>query len=567
MRRATIRMTCLALTALTMTSLGTPATADGQPEPGSAIVSLQHSNWTGAYVGVDAGAGLGKSDVSDPYGASIFGDTVRTPGFLLGLAAGYNWQAPGSDWVYGIEGSVSYQDANGTNTCFAVTGQLTSSNCIANPDWTGTLAGRIGYAAGPQGRTLLFAKGGVAFQHSDVEAVTNNRFGLGPIRSTSTNTTSWGWTLGGGVEQMVAPAWSVKLEYDYLDFGSRDLAASATFSTTPGGVTTAVPGRMASVDQTNHLVKVGLNYRFGADPHAGWADDAVVPVAPRPAPLSGWSLETAGRYFYSVGRFQKDLGTGIPNSNISRLTYADLTANAGEWYARVDSPWGLFVKGFVGGGRINGGHMNDEDWGLGSSPPFTGYSNTYSELTDTGMNYFTMDAGYDVLQGAGYKVGIFVGYNHIYEQYAATNCTQIASPASGICAPSIVNTAVITETDRWDSFRLGLETIAWLTSNLKLTADAAYLPYVHFDGVDNHWLRSLVIAEDGDGRGAQLEAILSYYLSPSFSLGVGGRYWSMWMDDGHDAFNGIPTNRADVFRYERAGVFLEANYRFGGRSD
>lgn len=563
MRRTTIRLTRHAITALTVISLAGPAVADGDPGYGPATVDLSPANWTGGYVGVETGAGLGKSDVSDPYGASIFGDTVRTPEFLLGLAAGYNWQAPGSNWVYGIEGSVSYQDANGTNTCFAATGDLTSSNCIANPDWTGALTGRVGFAAGPQGRTLLFAKGGVAFQHSDVEAVTNNRFGLGPIRSTGTNTTSWGWTLGGGVEQMVAPAWSVKLEYDYLDFGSHDFSSPATFSTTPGGFTTPVAGRTTSVDQTNHLVKIGLNYRFGGDPYAGWPAQAIAPVAAPPSMFSDWTFETAGRYFYSVGRFQKDLGTSTAHSNISRLTYADLTANAGEWFARVDSPWGLFVKGFVGGGRINGGHMNDEDWGLGSAPPFTGYSNTYSSLTGTGMNYFTVDAGYDVLRDPGYKVGVFLGYNRIHEQYAATTCTQLASPSSGICAPPILNTPVITETDTWHSLRLGVETVAWLGSNLKLTAEAAYLPYVRFDGVDNHWLRSLVIAEDGDGQGAQLEAILSYYVTPAFSLGVGGRYWSMWMDDGKDAFNGVPTNRADVFRYERAGVFLEANYQFG----
>lgn len=551
----------LALAALVLAPPTLPAAADSAATP--TLVDLAPPTWSGGYVGVEAGAGRGTSDISNPYGTSIYGDAVRTPEFLIGLAAGYNWQAPGSAWVYGVEGALSYQDADGSNTCFAASGELTSSNCFADPDWTGTLAGRLGYALGPTGRTLLFAKGGLAFQHSDVEATTNHRFGAPPINRTSASTTSWGWMLGGGVEQMVAPAWSVKLEYDYLDFASHDMATPPTFSTTPGGTSTALASRTASIDQTNHLVKIGLNYRFGADPLTGWS-------APAPAVSSapnfmwpGWSFETAARYVYSVGRFQENLGTQAPRSNISRLTYADLSTHAAEWYARLDSPWGLFLKGFVGGGRITDGHLNDEDWGLTTSAPFTAYSNTFSNLADTHMNYLTVDAGYDFLNGPGYKVGVLAGYSHIREEYTAIDCYQIASPSSGICSPPIHATG-ITERDRWDSLRLGFETVAWLSPALKLTADTAYLPYVKFNGVDNHWLRSLVFNETGVGQGAQLEALLSYYVSPEFSLGIGGRYWAIWVDDGTDKANGVPSRREEAFRYERVGVFVEASYRFDG---
>ena len=117
-----------------------------------------------------------------------------------------------------------------------------------------------------------------------------------------------------------------------------------------------------------------------------------------------------------------------------------MTAHSGEFFARLDSPWHVFLKGYIGLGRITGGTMNDEDWGLTTAAPFTGYSNTSSGLSDTNMNYGTIDLGYDVLHGPGYKVGVFAGYSHIFEQYAATDCTQIASPSSGICAPTISNT-------------------------------------------------------------------------------------------------------------------------------
>lgn len=522
-------------------------------------------SWSGSYIGVHAGAALGFSNVSDPYGASIFGDQIRTPGFLLGLQVGHNWQAPGSNWVWGIEGDLSWLDAEGTNTCFAANGLITSSNCRARPDYTGTLTGRLGFATGTAGRTLLYAKGGGAFLHNRLDATTNWGFGVFPITTTSASPTTWGWTIGAGVEQAVSPAWSVKLEYDYLSFGNASLTSPATFSTTPAGFFTAVPGAAASVRQSMHEVKLGLNYKIGADPWAQWGSaSSSMPVKAPPMLASRWAFEMGGRYWYSSGRFQKDLPSG-PNSSlslISRLTYDDMKASSGEMFARLDTPWNVFLKGYAGLGRISGGHMNDEDWGLFTAAPATAYSNTLSNLSSTNINYATIDAGFDFLHGPGYKVGAFVGYNHVSEQYAATDCNQIASPTSGICSPAITNTAVITETDKWNSMRVGLATVAWLTPQVRLTGDIAYLPYVKFTGVDNHWLRALVIDESGTGKGVQMEAIVSYYVTPQFSLGVGGRYWAMWTTSGSDAFNGVPIARTDTFRYERYGMLLQAAYKF-----
>ena len=524
-------------------------------------------SWTGWYIGGHTGAVLGFSKVSDPYGGSIFGDTVRTPGFLLGLQAGYNWQQPGTNWVYGVEADGSWLTTEGTNTCFAATGLMTSSNCRARPDLTATFTGRIGYAAGPARHTLVYAKGGAALLHNRLDATTNWGFGLFPMTTTSASATSLGWTIGAGVEQAVTPVWSVKLEYDYLNFANATLTSPATFSTTPAGIATEVAASSASVRQDMHQFKIGLNYKIGADPRAQGPGVSGMPFAASAmAAYSGWAFEPGIRYWYSSGRFQKDLPATSQSSVslISRFTYAGLKANSGELFARLDSPWDVFVKGFVGVGHISGGQMNDEDWGLITAAPFTGYSNTLSNLTGTNMNYGTIDVGYDALRGPGYKVGVFVGYNHIYEQYAATDCTQIASPSSGICSPSISNTAVITETDKWDSLRVGLATDTWITPQWRLVGDLAYLPYVRFKGVDNHWLRNLVIDEGGHGVGVQLEALLSYYVTPQFSIGAGGRYWAMWTTSGTDAFNGDPVNRNDTYRYERWGLLAQASYRFSG---
>jgi len=96
-------------------------------------------------------------------------------------------------------------------------------------------------ATGTDGRTLLYGKGGVAFLHNRLDATTNWGFGVFPIATSSSNVSSWGWTVGAGIEQAVSPAWSVKLEYDYLGFADATLLTPASFTTTNADFFTPSP--------------------------------------------------------------------------------------------------------------------------------------------------------------------------------------------------------------------------------------------------------------------------------------------------------------------------------------
>ncbi len=129
----------------------------------------------------------------------------------------------------------------------------------------------------------------------------------------------------------------------------------------------------------------------------------------------------------------------------------------------------------------------------------------------------------------------------------AFGCVQIANPLS-VCAPPFTfPTSVlgITEDDTWQSLRLGSSAEVMLAPRLKLTADAAWLPYVKFNGTDHHiFLGSSIVAEvfpeSGRGTGVQLEAVLSYYLTDQLSIGVGGRYWAMRTTSGEwNCFGGL----------------------------
>ena len=66
--------------------------------------------------------------------------------------------------------------------------------------------------------------------------------------------TRLGWTIGTGIEWAVWENWSVKLEYDYLDFGN----TTVTFNDAVLGPATI------SVSQRISEVKFGVNYRFGS---------------------------------------------------------------------------------------------------------------------------------------------------------------------------------------------------------------------------------------------------------------------------------------------------------------
>jgi outer membrane immunogenic protein len=187
-------------------------------------------NWTGIYVGAHIGAAFGGDN---GYATSILGLTGgnRDAAFLGGGQLGGDYQiAP--NWVVGIEGQISGLSNNDRNF---VTGVQTLRDRY---DWLASVTGRLGYTWGPG---LIYAKGGVAFRDDNGLAATA---GFLPA---VTDRKSTGYTVGGGLEYMFAPAWSAKVEYQYYNFDTTNVATSL------GGL---------SYKDDLHTVKVGVNYHF-----------------------------------------------------------------------------------------------------------------------------------------------------------------------------------------------------------------------------------------------------------------------------------------------------------------
>ena len=530
-------------------------------------------DWSGFYLGAHVGAFTGTTAFSNPGGSSLYGDAVTTPGFAGGLQAGYNWLAT-PQWLLGVEAEGSILSSQGNNTCLQSTPDIIGSNCKATPRETLTFAGRVGYLPEPHGRTMLFAKGGGAWLRSDLSVNPNNAFGpIGGFTGTLTgdpaeqnapstmSASTWGWTLGAGVEYALPSNWSVKMEYDYLRFANATVNSPATISVTPGGVVTGIPPQgPASVTQDLHFVKLGLNYRWGgaSKPASGdWAanSEAAPPWVP------GWEFELGARYWYSWAKYQGANGA-THDVLVSRLTYDHMPGHSGEVVARLDSPFNVFAKGFVGGGIISGGTLVDEDWGIGTNTDGTdpeSYSNTQSGLSGS-FSYLTADLGYNLVRGPDHKVGLFVGYNRYQISMDAHGCAQTV-PNAGTCSPAIPSDVNgISETDTWHSLRTGVAAETRIAERLRLNADIAYLPYVWVQALDTHRLRSLYFPVEGSGQGVQAEVFLSYQATEALSIGIGGRYWAMWTTNAYQTDN---AGNAFSINTERYGVLVQASWKFG----
>jgi len=153
-----------------------------------------------------------------------------------------------------------------------------------------TATGRLGYA---WDRVLVFAKGGAAWTVEGVNGSCNgdalagfvngciSSNGAGKVQNLGASNDRLGWTAGAGFEIGLTPNWSTKIEYDYLDFGTRNITLPDT--------------TRVGIGETFHQVKVGVNYRFGAsDPDATVASANMALKAPPAAPVNWTGVYMGG---------------------------------------------------------------------------------------------------------------------------------------------------------------------------------------------------------------------------------------------------------------------------------
>ncbi len=182
--------------AIVMTAAGAAAAADlprgpapYYPPPASVY------NWTGFYAGLNLGYEWG----------TVTNSGIDPSGVAGGGQVGYNWQI--GQFVFGAETDIQASSADDTFAPYK----------FSNP-WFGTLRGRAGFAIN---NVLLYGTLGLAY--GDLKA----QFG------------------GLGMEVGFTPNWSAKVEYLYMDLGSRSYT-----------ITGADNGLQAS------YLRFGVNYHF-----------------------------------------------------------------------------------------------------------------------------------------------------------------------------------------------------------------------------------------------------------------------------------------------------------------
>jgi opacity protein-like surface antigen len=539
--------------------------------------------WTGGYIGVTAGAAWGSYDprtVTNGDGAGFYlnpaqgaavtaagNQSIKPAGFSTGVEAGYNWQ--NGPFLLGVEADLQAVHLNGAANSGAVPypgapAVFFVTSAYAHTDWLFTGRARAGFVA--NNNWLFYATGGLALTSLNTDFVFSDNNGA--LEASRINTVRAGYAVGGGVEAPLTNRLSLKAEYLYVNFGG------TTGSVTANNVTAFFPNQAFthSADLKASIVRVGLNYHFdGVDPLTPKVPFMPVKASVLKAPpliASEWEVETGARVWFSSGR----IGAPNPLFNLnppptltlaSRLTYKDLNGFSGETFARVDHSSGVFVKGFLGAGAITSGKLLDEDFPAGGGV----YSNTLSSASGH-LAYANIDLGYNFITAPGAKVGAFVGYNYFTQHINTYSCTQLAG--SSTCTAGFpVNFLGIAEDDRFNSLRVGVAAQFMLTERLKLTAEAAYLPWVGFKGQDDHNARQLLLPEQSSwGDGVMLEAILGYNITDAWNVGVGGRYWAWNMRNGTTTFNflgaaGPPPVEPSRFNTERYGVFVQTSYRWG----
>jgi outer membrane immunogenic protein len=213
-------------------------------------------DWTGIYGGLHLGAGVLEDQVTTTTTTILqpSGTATKLSPFSVvsGAQAGVNFQI--QQVVLGAEGTFTWSNISGTHVTPSLLPTI-SENSTSRPRWYATATGKIGYAAND---FLFYAKGGAAWMN--VHYIQDVAVGGGQSSQTIIDTRS-GFTVGGGVEYGITENLSGRIEYDFLDFGTKNYTFGNLSVTPLGGAATPLVLPVAIRSSTS-LITAGIDYRF-----------------------------------------------------------------------------------------------------------------------------------------------------------------------------------------------------------------------------------------------------------------------------------------------------------------
>ena len=178
-------------------------------------------NWTGFYIGANAGGGWVRNRFEDLY--------FNGSGFVGGISGQFRVPLGSTNFYTGIGASVLGSTISGTNA------GITSDVRLLVP--VDGILGTTFFPSGSRWPFSVYGFGGLA--------VGNVRYSSPPFSATQTMT---GWTVGAGLEVQFAPNWSADLKWRYFDLGTANVSV--------------FPGFTSPVAERGNVITTGVNYRF-----------------------------------------------------------------------------------------------------------------------------------------------------------------------------------------------------------------------------------------------------------------------------------------------------------------
>ena len=358
-------------------------------------------DWSGFYVGSHLGYAAGNSNWSATQGGAATPSLAGSLAFFnpydaftgtgsdfLGMQAGYN-RMLASRILLGVEADVSFPSVLGSTQTMssALIGQASYQDQV---EFSGTLRGRIGYALG---NWLFYATGGFAWSYDQFTRTQLAGVPAGGTAQPGEVETQYmvprvGGAVGGGVEFALTSSWAARLEFLYIDYGTRSVAfpdAAQRFDS----------------DLAVESLRLGLDYRLGND----GIDPGIFTTGPSALDLDRFIVHGQTTFIeqYAPPFHAPYSGVNSLASNSGRETWdATLAAGFKLWRGaelwidpEIDQGFGLSntegIAGFPSGAAFK----------VGSSVPYPRIQRTFIRQTiDLGGDSQKVDADLNQFAGA-----------------------------------------------------------------------------------------------------------------------------------------------------------------------
>ncbi|MBI3358007.1 MAG: hypothetical protein HY037_00200 [Nitrospirae bacterium] len=298
--------------------------------------------------------------------------------------------------------------------------------------------------------------------------------------------------------------------------------------------------------------------------------------------IGSW-LSTGGTIWSHDASFIDPL-LGNPTSE---LNYKNISSNIVELHSELLLTQKQFIRINYGFGEITGGSLIDDDYfSKTGAEAFTNldfphrFSRTSNDISGSELWYVNADLGYDAwsfLKEQGYSRAFF-GYQYWTEKVETEGVTTIEctlvgdpDPCNPIGTVTNVGQTVITNTVKWISLRLGLESRYQFTSRFSLDGSVIWIQYTSMKNEDIHHLRDSLqqnpsFSMSGTGMGVNTEIAGKLMITQNLFFNVGYRYWWVRVTDG--TLQGYPVKEASFIanlnelQSVRQGVTLGLDYKF-----